>query len=359
MLEEQQHAPARPGIHSVLTDRLRLDVTMTSHGEIYSWVGASKFEDSGIDAVVHQGPISTGSFGAMLTIVFAQDAKTFQYRGTTQQDGHTVMEYSFQEVQSNSRYKVKTGDSWVNSGYSGSVQVDPETNEVVRLTVETDELPPAAGTCRISSDMEFHMVRIGESAFPLPKQGRQRFVDINGDEVDNVTTFGSCREYRGDSTITFFPAPDNAGGGSPGSSAAPPARIPAGLSFAFELTTPLSADTAAGGDPFSGRLVSALRVKGKTIAPAHSLVEGRLLRVEMRRAAPQSATFVLKLRTVEVGGIHIPLAAVRDFKRLPLAGRRGMELLLPNRWEEDSGVFQVRGEHAVMKAGTRTDWVTR
>ena len=330
---------------------------MTSHGEIYSWVGASKFEDSGIDAVVHQGPISTGSFGAMLTIVFAQDPKTFQYRGTTQQDGHNVMEYSFQEVQSNSRYKVKTGDSWINSGYSGSVQVDPETNEVVRLTVETDELPPGAGTCRISSDMEFHMVRIGESAFPLPKQGRQRFVDINGDEVDNITTFGSCREYRGESTITFFPAPDNAGGGSPGSAAASPASIPAGLSFAFELTTPIAADTAAGGDPFSGRLVSALRVKGKTIAPAHALVEGRLLRVEMRRAAPPSATFVLKLRTVEVGGIKIPLAAVRDFKRLSLPGKRGTQLLLPNRWEGDSGVFQVRGEHAVMKAGTRTDWV--
>ena len=358
-LEEPQQPEARPGVQAILTDRLRLDVTMTSHGEIYSWVGASKFEDSGIDAVVHQGPISTGSFGAMLTIVFAQDAKTFQYRGTSRQDGHTIMEYSFQEVQSNSRYKVKSGDSWINSGYSGSVQVDPETNEVVRLTVETDQLPPAAGTCQIGSDMEFHMVRIGEGAFPLPKQGRQRFVDPNGDEVDNVTTFGSCREYRGESTITFFPAPDNSAGGSPGSAAAPPVTIPAGLSFAFELTTPISADIAAGGDPFSGRLVSALRVKGKTIAPAHAPVEGRLLRVEMRRTAPPSATIVLKLRTVEVAGVKIPLAAIRDFRRLPPAGKRGSQLLLPNRWEGDSGVFQVRGEHAVMKAGTRTDWVTR
>ncbi|MDR3700495.1 MAG: hypothetical protein P4L56_12705, partial [Candidatus Sulfopaludibacter sp.] len=359
LLEERQHPPVDPGIQLILTDRLRLDVTMTSRGEIYSWVGASKFEDSGIGAVVHQGPFSTGSFGAMVTIVLAQDPKTFQYRGTTQQDGRALMEYSFLEAQADSRYKVKTRDSWVNSGYSGSVQVDPLTYEVVRLTVQTGELPPAAGTCQISSNMEFHLVRIGDSAFPLPKQGLQRFLDINGDQVENTTTLAGCREYRGESTITFFPAPDTAGGSSPGSATPPPAGVPAGLHFTFELTTPISADIAAGGDPFSGRLASALRVKGKTIAPAHALVEGRLLRVEMRRVAPPSATFVLKLRTVEVAGVKIPLAAVRDFRRLSLPARRGAQLLLPNPWEQDSGVFQARGEHAAMKAGTRSDWVSK
>jgi hypothetical protein len=359
VLEQRQHPLEDPGVQLILTDRLRLDVTLTSQGEIYSWVGASKFEDAGINAVVHQGPISTGSFGAMLAIVFAQDPKTFQYRGTTQQDGRTLLEYSFQEPGADSRYKVRTRDSWVNSGYSGSVQVDPQTNEVARLTVQTDALPPAAGTCQITSNMEFHMVRIGDSAFPLPKQERQRFVDGNGDEVENITTFGSCREYRGESTITFLPAPDAAVGDSAGSTAALPAGVPAGLPFSFELTTPLSADIAAGGDAFSGRLVSALRVKGKTIAPAYAVVEGRLLRVEMRRVAPPSATFVLKLRTVEVGGVKIPLAAVRDFRRMPLQGRRRAQLLMPYRWEENSGVLQVRGEHAVMKAGTRSDWVTK
>ncbi len=359
LLEARQHPLEDAGIQLILTDRLRLDVTLTSHGEIYSWVGASKFEDSGINAVVQQGPISTGSFGAMLAIVFAQDPKTFQYLGTTQQDGRTLLEYSFQEPEADSRYKVKTRDSWINSGYSGSVVVDPQTNEVARLTVQTEPLPPAAGTCQITSNMEFHMVRIGDSAFPLPKQGRQRFVDGNGDEVENITTFGGCREYRGESTITFLPSPEAAGGNSPERTAALPAAVAAGLPFTFELTTPLSADIAAGGDPFSGRLVSALRVKGKTIAPAHALVEGRLLRVDIRRVAPQSATFVLKLRTVEVGGVKIPLAAVRDFRRLPLQGRRRAQLLLPYRWEEDSGVLQVRGEHAVMRAGTRSDWVTK
>jgi hypothetical protein len=359
VLAARQHPLVDPGIQLIVTDRLRLDVTLTAHGEIYSWVGASKFEDSGIDAVVHQGPISTGSFGAMLTIVFAQEPKTFQYRGATQQDGRTVMEYSFQETQADSRYKVKTRDSWFNSAYSGSVQVDPQTYEVVRLTVQTGGLPPDAGTCQISSNMDFHMVPIGDRAFPLPKQGRQRFIDINGDEVENITTFGGCREYRGESTITFFPAPNSPAGNSPDSAATVPAGVPAGLPFTFELTTPLSADTAAGGDPFSGRLVSALRVKGKTIAPAHALVEGRLLRVEMHRVAPENANFVLNPRTVEVGGVKIPLSALRDFRRLPSAARRGAQLLLPNRWEADSGVFQVRGDHAVMKAGTRLDWVTK
>ena len=349
VLEQRQLPTFDTGLRLILTDRLRLDVTLTSQGEIYSWVGASKFEDSGIASVVHQGPIATGSFGAFLTIIFGQDPKSFQYQGTVRENGRTLMEYRFRVEKEESHYKVRVPDSWVHTGYSGSIWLDPATFEVARMMVQTDELPEATGSCQTTARMEFGMVRIGDSEFPLPKQGGQRFVDINGGETENTTTFASCREYRGESTITFFPAPEAAGSGQ--SSAAPPAAIPAGLAFTFELTTPISSDNAAGGDPFSGRLVSALRVKGKTIAPAHAVVEGRLLRVEVRRVAPMGANFVLKLRTVEVAGVKIPIEATRDL-------RHERRLLLPHRWEENSGVFQLLGGHPVIKAGTRSDWLT-
>ncbi len=349
------------GLRFVLTDRLRLDVALTSHGEIYSWVGASRFEDAGVDAIVHQGPISTGSFGALLTIVFAQDPKTFQYRGAEQQDGRTLLEYGFHVDKADSHYKVRATSSWEYTGYSGTVQLDAETGEPVRLSVETGLLPPATGSCQTSSRMEFHMARIGDGEFPLPTQARQLFVDLEGNQVENTTVFASCREYRGESTISFLTEADGVGSGGTTrqAPAAPPMTVPAGLPFSFELTTPLSADTAAGGDPFTGRLVAALRDGRKLIAPAHALVEGRLLRVDLHRTKPQSAVMVLRLRSVEVGGVKVPLAAGRDFRRVPTVGRRGVQVMLPYQWEDNSGVFQVAGEHALMKAGTRTDWLTK
>jgi hypothetical protein len=65
-----------------MTDRLRLDVTITHRGEIYSWVGASKFEDGSIDEIVKQGPFGTGSFGALLAVIFEQDPRRFGSRST-------------------------------------------------------------------------------------------------------------------------------------------------------------------------------------------------------------------------------------------------------------------------------------
>jgi hypothetical protein len=358
VLEERRHPGLEMGQRLVLTDRLRLDVTMIERGEIYSWSGASKFEDSGIDEVVHQGPIGTGSFGAFLAVVLAQDLKTFHYLGDTQVAGRNLMEYLFQVEKESSHYQVKTRDSWVYTGYSGSVQVDPETSEVVGMRVQSAELPEESGSCQTTTAMDFRLTRIGDGEFPLPIEGRQRFVDLNGFEVENTTTLADCREYRGESTITFFPEPEPAGGKGRKSAPSPPARVPAGLGFTFELTTPISVDTAAGGDAFAGRLVSALRDKGKTIAPAHALVEGRLLRVEIRRTPPLGAIVVLKLRTVEIGGVKVPLAADIDARQVRGGRIVKAPILLLNSWEQNAAAFPLMGEHAVMKAGTRSDWLT-
>jgi hypothetical protein len=358
VLEQRRHPALDAALRLVLTDRLRLDVALTGRGEIYSWVGASKFEDADVSRVVHMGPIATGSFGALLAIVFGQDPKTFHFEKHVLADRRDLMEYSFQQSQEDSRYKLKTKESWVYTAYRGTFQLDPETEDVVRLTLETAELPPAAGTCQTATAMEFGLVRIGAGQFLLAKQGQQRFVDINGDEVENTTTFAACREYRGESTITFSqePAPVTHTGGT---SAAPSLSVPAGLPFTFELTTPIAADTAAGGDPFAGRLVTALRDQNrKIIAPAHAMVEGRLLRLEIRRTVPAAANLVLNLRTVEIGGVRVPLAADRNWPRVADGKRGKTPVLLPFSWERHAAVFQLAGDHAVMKAGSRSEWLT-
>src|ERR1700720_3604627 len=42
LLEQRRHPPLDMVLRPVSSDRLRLDVTMTARGEIFSWVGASK-----------------------------------------------------------------------------------------------------------------------------------------------------------------------------------------------------------------------------------------------------------------------------------------------------------------------------
>ena len=220
-----------------MTDRLRLDVTMAGRGEIYSWAGASKFDTAGIEPVVKVGPIGTGSFGALLAVVFAQDLHTFQFDGTIRPPESNLMQYSFGVGQKASHYQVKAGNAWVRTACRGTFQVDPATAEVVRLAIQTVDEPSATGDCQTSISTDLIPIRIGDGVFPLPRQEIRRFVSDTGEEVENVTTLSACREYRGESTIRFDSGPGSSaklnGAGTP------PAALPAGLPFTLELTQPI------------------------------------------------------------------------------------------------------------------------
>jgi hypothetical protein len=334
---------------------LRLDVTIIPGGEIYSWVGASKFEEGGIDQVVKEGPIGTGPFGALLAVIFHQDVKTFRFNRYVLYHGRALFEYSFEVSNEVSQYRVKAGDSWVKTAYSGTLQADPDTDEVVRIAVQTAELPLATNNCQTTTAMDFDLARIGSSRFLLPKDARQRFVRRTGEEVENSTTLSNCREYKGESTISFSGEPESVG--DDGQPVAPHVQFPPGLPFTFELTTPISMDTAAAGDSFAGSLVNALRDKGKMLAPSHAKVQGRVVRVEIGRTFPTKAVVVLRLTTIEIGGAKIPLSAIR--KDGPLGDRRRKTaIVLPLSGEQNTGIFRFSGGSAVMPAGFRSDWQT-
>jgi hypothetical protein len=344
------------------TDRLRLDVTMTRKGEIYSWSGASRFDDGTVDRVVRSGPFGTGSFGGFLAVVFETDVKKFNFERRITAGDRTLMEYSFQVAQSDSHYTVKADNSWLRVAYSGTFQVDAETADVVRMTITTGDLPSATGTCRSTTTMELTRVQIGEGQFLLPRQTSQRFISPNAEESENTARFANCREFRGESTVNFSPdsapAADERGKGT----AAKAPSLPLGLTFSIELTASISTDTAAAGDAFSAKLTAAFRdLRGKVLAPKGALVEGHLLRVQSYFRPPE-AVVVLKPEALWVRGTRVPLSVDRDWRSVMAEGRKkgkkSLEILLPLQGEENSGAFRFQGGHVTVPAGFRSEWRT-
>jgi hypothetical protein len=350
LAELRQHRTPDMQLKWLLTDRLRLDVAMTNHGEIHSWVGASKFEDGDIDRLVTNGPIGTGAFGGFLTMIFNEGWQSIHYLGV--RDG--LAEFSFRIEKTASNYRVKADNSWIVVGYEGTFQTDPATLDVVRMTVRVPEMPDASGNCETTTSMEFGLARIADGEFLLPKVTRQRYVTVAGEEAENTTTFSACREYRGNSTITFYADPGTEGG-SESQKAPAPLEVPAGLPFTMELTAPIDPATAAAGDPFAGRLVRALRdVHGKVIAPAHAVVQGRLLRVENIYVSPASSVVVLRPGTLQAGGKAVTLRARRDGSVVP--GKT--PVALPMAGEQNAAVFLLRRKAEIMPSGLRSDWIT-
>ncbi len=360
LLEQRQHPALNMVMRLYSTDRLRLDVTMASNGEIFSWSGAKRFEDAAVDSVVRDGPMATGSFGGFMAAVFKTDVKRFTFERNLEGKGRILMEYSFRVEKPDSHYGMRLYDAWVFIPYSGTLRVDPESADLVGMTVTSGETPPATGLCLITTTMDFAKVQIGGGRFLLPERTSQHFVYPNIQEAENTTAFTNCREFRGESTVNFSPEKSAAVDGAISGSAKEFA-LPRGLPFSIQLTTPIQSGTAAAGDPFSAKLVDALRDDdGKLLARKGTLVEGRLLRVQSF-VSPPEVVVVLRPEALRIGGARVPLTAVQDWTYVMAQKRRqgrGLEIALPLRGEKYSGAFHFSGEQVTVPAGFRSDWKT-
>ncbi|HUI54059.1 MAG TPA: hypothetical protein VLY04_03755 [Bryobacteraceae bacterium] len=358
VLDEWRDPPLALRLSS--TDRLRLDVTVANGAEIFSWAGASRFE-AGIETVVNAGPIGSGAFGSYLNTIMLRDVKQFRFESHNLVDGYDLMEYSFRVAKSDSHYFIKRGNSYDAAGYFGSIFLDPANGDLVRLRMETIDLSSGIGPCQSETTLQFSKAETG-LPFLLPASARQRFADPNGGQVENHTNFSACREYRGESAITFNAPPGSLAGQGGKDAPAEHPPLPAGLSFTLELLDPIDTNSAAAGDLFRARLVQPLRDgKGRTLARAGTLVDGMLRRVQSV-VSPPEVYVVLAPRTLWRGEQRVPLAAMRDWSKVVQASRDKrrprVPILIPYPDEGAGGVFQFSGQTVVVPKGFRSDWRT-
>jgi hypothetical protein len=358
---KQSNLPAM--IRLATTDRLRLDVAMADSREIFSWAGASKFEEGEIDELVPDGAMATGPFATMLFGVFQGRAPKFIFEGETTLDQRSVFEYSYEVGIEEAHYRVKARGEWLFTGYSGTLWVDTQTAELVRLLVRTDELPAATGLCETDTTLDYSLVHLDKDDYLLPKATRQRFIERGGGEAENRIAFSACREYRGESTLSFGRRKDAAASAVP---AAPQtADLPPGLPVIIELTDSIHGDRAAAGDLIGGRLLQPIRDQaGAVLAPAGAALEGRLMRLETRHGRSPETVVSLRWETLEIGGTKVALSLLPKRKtadlKTPATGvrQRGIEIELPAPSDVRHGVYHFPGEHPVVESGYRTEWTT-
>lgn len=351
-----------PRLRLDTSDRLRLDVAMAPDKEIYSWAGASRFEEVELDEWIPQGAIGTGPFASFLLATFESRTPRFVYEGDRAIDGRALMEYSFNVPKAQSQYRVKAGKEWVITGYTGNLLVDTKTGELIRLAIRTEELPSETSSCETDSSLEYGSVQLDGSDYLLPKITHQRFIGRDGAEDENIVTFSACRAYQAESTLTF--------GSGPGAGLAVGARpdsldLSPGLSVTVDLGTPIDADRSAAGDQIDGRIAKPIvGARREILVPEGALVHGRLMRVETRHSTPPEFTVALRWEAIEVDGARVPLALRPERGAGSLAGiipgrglrQRGMTIELPRPGEGSYGVYHSRAGH--WEPGFRTEWTT-
>lgn len=356
LLAGQNERKLRPAT----SDRLRLDVAVSSSGEMYSWVGESGFHDQSLGDLVKKGTTSTGSFSAFLQAIFASDGVSFSYNGEKTEAGRLLAEFAFQVPQRQSQYSFGYGTGRILTGYYGTFLVDPGTSDLVRLAIHTSELPDYTESCHASTTLDYGRVVLHGSDFLLPSEVRLRLIYANGAQSDNRTVFSACHEFRGESTLSFDDSPEESPSAG-GQGTVAQTVLPAGLGFQVALTQDIDTATSAAGDPIQAKLTTAIQDRSsKVLVPAGTVVSGRI--AEMRRLYIPSPSWsiVLRLETLKAKGTSRPFVAVVDTIGQKLAGTRGGKGVL--HWRSTPGMAEiVFGElkpDEAIRGGQEMKWVT-
>src|SRR6266446_6789613 len=210
-------------------DILRLEVALVEGKELFSWPGAGKFEERGIGEIVgHGAAIGNGAFALHAKSIFISRSPNFTYVGNTTLDGRDAIRYDYRVPQMLSGYLMRIGANQAIVGYHGSFWVEPDTLDLIRIEVHADSLPPSLALAESTDTLEYHRVRIGEIDFLLPQSSELVMIDLAGNESRNRTRLGGCRQYAGESVLTFAELLPDVPAPAP---AAKPILIPAGLNM--------------------------------------------------------------------------------------------------------------------------------
>lgn len=259
-----------------LQDTLRLEVALVEGKEMFGWPGAKKFEDAELRDIVPSGAIGNGNFALHARAVFESNAATFQYRGETSLDGRPSVRYDFHVPLMLSGYNIRVGANESIVAYHGSFFADPKSRDVQRIEVIADDIPVVLGLAYASDRMEYARILIGDSEFLLPSASELTMIDLTGRESHNHVRFASCKQFSGESVLTFDEAPTEA----PAPARVEEIEMPQDLVLVLRLIDQVDSDSSAVGDLLHAQLDRDVKFKGRVLMPKGAVAAGRITRLE-------------------------------------------------------------------------------
>jgi hypothetical protein len=332
-----------------LKDTLRLEVALVDGKEMFAWPGSKKFEATDLSDMVKEGAIGNGNFATFARAIFEARSATFDYKGP---EGGLVR-YDYRVPLLQSGYTIRTGEKRALVAYRGSIFADASTLDVHRIDVIADDLPMMLGLAETDTRMDYARVKIGESDFLLPAESELTMVGLDGHESRNHIRLASCREFTGESVLTFDDAPKD----SVAPAQVEEIALPADTLMDLRLEDDIDTETAAVGDPVRARLANDVKHKGRVLIAKGARVTGRVTRLEKHSDYNELG---FEFDEVEGGGIHAHFEGKLDsipqsWFLAPAIARRNAQVrgAVPG-----EGILILKGGRVRMMRGTAMFWRT-
>lgn len=289
----ERAARSNPSKRYKLLDVIRLEVALVDGTEMFAWPGETRFEDRELRDLVKTGAIGNGNFALHAKAVFQGRGVRFTYGGEAMLEGTRAIRFDYRVPQAVSGFTLRSGELEGIAGYRGSVWVDRESLDLLRLDVITTEIPGHLPVKTSSNVLEYARMPIGERSYVLPKSSEMVIVDLQGNESRNQVSMSRCRQYMGESTLIFEDAPH---------SEAEAVRVtefdvPEGIDLDVNVQEAPSLSDVAIGDPIRGVLRRPAKRKGEVVVPKGAIVRGRVTRLQR---GDESGVLLLGLEVNEV-----------------------------------------------------------
>ncbi len=256
-------------------DTVRVEVAYVGGRELYSWPGEDRFSDAPLSSMVGAGMMGDGDFAVHAHNVFIGDSGVEAYIGEEQEGALKLWRWGYKISPYQSGWNVRYADAEQQVGSEGSFWVDAQTLDLVRMDTHATDFLAGFPLKAVDSTVEYGRVRIGGRDVLLPLHGELKTTTREGTESRNLTEYSNCRQYAGQSTITFGALPE-AAAPEPAKANVAETRLRAGLFLQIRLSKDLNLEKATVGDPIEGTLAAALRDGSREIAPQGATVRGRV-----------------------------------------------------------------------------------
>jgi hypothetical protein len=275
--ERAQQRPRDRGLK--LVDTIRYEIAHTGDKELWAWPGAASFEDTPITSMVQSGSFGFGDFVLHARSVFVGGYANMKFAGPEQVDGRPALRWDYDVPKFGSGWQIQAVQSYAVAAMTGSFWVDSETLDVLRLEIHAAELPSDFPIIEVINTINYARTKTGASFIQLPQSAVLVVRERNGELRQNTTEFSHCRQYSGQSTISFDTNPTDKVAVAE-TATIQEIALPAGLRFRIKLLSAIDSKKAAVGDLLEGIVEDDVFQKKNLIVPKGAHVTGRIRRVE-------------------------------------------------------------------------------
>jgi len=158
------------------------------------------------------GTTSTGEFGSELAELFSPETKAvFKPAGESKLGNRKTLIYDFRVPQASSKFTVKVAPApAIIVGYSGSIWIDAETKQVLRIEVAVDNFPADYPATQAEKVIDYDTVKLRglDIEFLLPVSAESILADRRQRHYSrNVIRFKFYRKFESDVKIVEDPPP--------------------------------------------------------------------------------------------------------------------------------------------------------